>query len=646
MLELTKISKIMIFLGILSILISVFVNYYFFNHEQQLMAKTTEIVEHINNESIQIDLSLRVLNNIIQQLPESSTASDLPEALSDPYFKNRDYLEEQLIYIKENLEEFERLIDQSNLHIFRSYTENNQRLHAYAEDIATSANWLQKYSQQALTSQQYKSNSTAQMEYNVLRENISALSQLQKNVYNQAINYARLMVNSVFAILVFFVLFLSVIILKLLNKNIRYLTESIQLVERNDFDSNKLPSYSPLFAEDAHVIRLVTKIMDENAISNNIKNIVINTYDMDDMLHELFKIFNQFLNIDRIGVCFYDSINNTLIAESGVSKYSNILLGPGFSIHVEESSLLSIIKTKKGRINNDLEIAYKQKPHSKPLELITREGIQSNMSIPLLINNEVFGILFFSSTYKNHFTKDHLRHVTKIVNEISGFFNRAYLLKMVFSRFTYSFSSLVNERDYETGGHLDRMTRYSELLAEKLRQKALPTHEVHRHLILDIQRYAALHDIGKVAIPDHILKKPGKFEEHEWDIMKTHVNVGQNIFSELRHELKMFNKDFFKVAENIIAYHHERWDGKGYPYGLKDYDIPLEARIVALGDVFDALTSKRVYKKAFTIDEALSIIQESKGTHFDPVLVDILLENLDSVLAIYKTQDTAISASK
>ncbi len=639
MLKLTKISKFMILLGIVSIIISIFFNFYFFNHEQQLMAKSTEIVENMNNESIQLDLSLRVLNNILQQLPTPATPSDLPESLAVAYHKNLGYLMGQLNYISENLTTFEELIDQSHLNVFLSYNASNQRLHDYASEIELSLHWLDKYSQETIASQQSKSADSAQKEYHALRENIDTLSAIHKDLYNQSINHAKIMINGAFTLLVIFILLLSTIILKLLNTNIRYLTESIQLVEQNDFDRKKLPSYSPLFAEDAHVIRLVTKIMDENAVSNHIKNIVINTYDMDDMLHELFRIFNEFLRIDRIGICFYDSINKTLIAESGFSKYSNILLGPGFSIQAEKSSLLSIIKTKRGRITNDLEAAYKHKPQSKPLELITREGLKSNMSIPLLINNEVFGILFFSSTYKNHFTKDHLRQASKIVNEISGFFNRSYLLKMVFSRFTYSFSALVNERDYETGGHLDRMTNYSTLIADKLREKELPSHEIRRNMILDIQRYAALHDIGKVAIPDHILKKPGKFDEDEWEIMKTHVTVGQNIFKDLRTELQMFNKDFFKVAENIIAYHHERWDGTGYPHGLKAFEIPLEARIVALGDVFDALTSKRVYKKAFTIDEALKIIQESKGTHFDPVLVDILMENLDSILHIYHTQD-------
>ena len=639
MLQLTKISKLMIFLGILSILLSFFVNIYFINHEQSLISTTTEHIENINNETIQIDLSLRILNNIMHQLPTSTSSSDIPETLSVAYYKNRDYLENQLIFIQDQLSTFEELIDQSHLNFLSNYKEYNRQQHVYINDIEASVNWLQKYSQESIFAQRQKSDSSALKEYNILRENISILSKFHKEIYHHSITNARYIINIVFALFVFFILFLSLIILKLLNVNIRYLTETIQLVERHDFDREKLPNYLPLFAEDAYVIRLVSKIMEENAISNTIKNIVINTYDMDEMLQELFRIFNQHLNIDRIGICFYDSINDKLIAESGVSKYSNILLGPGFSINVNKSSLLSIIKTKKGRITSDLELAYKQKPTSKPLELITNEGIQSNMSIPLLINNEVFGILFFSSTVKNHFTKDHLRHVSKIINEISGFFNRAYLLKMVFSRFTYSFSSLVNERDYETGDHLERMTKYSTLIAEKLLEKDIPTHEIQRHMILDIQRYAALHDIGKVAIPDNILKKPGKFEDNEWEIMKTHVTVGQNIFRELRRELQIFNKDFFKIAENIIAYHHERWDGKGYPYGLKDYDIPLEARIVALGDVFDALTSKRVYKKAFTIDEALVIIKESKGKHFDPVLIDILFENLDEFLNIYNTKD-------
>jgi response regulator RpfG family c-di-GMP phosphodiesterase len=161
------------------------------------------------------------------------------------------------------------------------------------------------------------------------------------------------------------------------------------------------------------------------------------------------------------------------------------------------------------------------------------------------------------------------------------------------------------------------------------------THPVDRRMILEIERNASVHDIGKVGIPDNILKKPGKLTAEEWQIMKNHVMIGGEIFADLRRDLGLFEADFYKVPEEIVKFHHEKYDGSGYPYRLRGAEIPLVARIVALGDVFDALTSERVYKKAFSFEKALEIIRESTGTHFDPVVVEAFFNQVDEIKKIY-----------
>jgi len=178
-------------------------------------------------------------------------------------------------------------------------------------------------------------------------------------------------------------------------------------------------------------------------------------------------------------------------------------------------------------------------------------------------------------------------------------------------------------RDVETGGHIKRMSLYSQLLAS-----LYGLDEEECELIL----YAApLHDIGKVAIPDKILLKPGRFSDDEFAIMKNHAAIGAAMLQ---------SEDSFAVLEagRIIALqHHEKWDGTGYPHGKKGEEIHLYARIVAIADVFDALSSARCYKEAFEFDRVITIMQEESGKHFDPELLALFLKNVDQFIAIGNT---------
>lgn len=174
-------------------------------------------------------------------------------------------------------------------------------------------------------------------------------------------------------------------------------------------------------------------------------------------------------------------------------------------------------------------------------------------------------------------------------------------------------------RDNETGNHILRMSHISALLA-----KAIGWNEADCELMLNA---SPMHDIGKIGIPDHILLKPGKFEPEEWEIMKTHSAIGANI-------LDGDDSDLMRCAREIALTHHEKWDGGGYPNGLSGEEIPLTGRIAALADVFDALTSSRPYKKAWTIDAAVDLIKDNRGSHFDPELVDVFLEQLPEILKI------------
>lgn len=186
-------------------------------------------------------------------------------------------------------------------------------------------------------------------------------------------------------------------------------------------------------------------------------------------------------------------------------------------------------------------------------------------------------------------------------------------------------ASLAETRDQETGNHIRRTQLYVQLLANKLREHEKYKDELSPRLVNIFYKSAPLHDIGKVGIPDNILLKPGKLEYDEFEEMKKHTDFGFKAIEDAESE--MDGEDtFLKVAKDIAHYHHEKWDGSGYPDGLKGEEIPLCARLMAIADVYDALISKRVYKDAMPHKEAMKIIAEGKGTHFDPDMLDVFFE--------------------
>ncbi len=186
-------------------------------------------------------------------------------------------------------------------------------------------------------------------------------------------------------------------------------------------------------------------------------------------------------------------------------------------------------------------------------------------------------------------------------------------------------------KDEHTGAHIQRMSQFSAAVA---RQIGFNENETK-----SILHTAPMHDVGKIGIPDHILLKPDKLTADEWEIMKQHTTFGGNI-------LTGSEADYLKLGEVIALTHHEKWDGSGYPKGLSGKQIPIEGRIVAITDVFDALTSKRPYKEPFSIEKSFAIIEEGRGNHFDPAVVDAFFAVKEEILSIkeeYKTENVSLS---
>jgi putative two-component system response regulator len=209
-------------------------------------------------------------------------------------------------------------------------------------------------------------------------------------------------------------------------------------------------------------------------------------------------------------------------------------------------------------------------------------------------------------------------------------------------------ASLAETRDSDTGNHIRRTQFYVKVLAEKLKANPRFGGMLTDRYITMLFKSAPLHDIGKVGIPDRILLKPGRFEPHEFEIMKTHTSLGRDAIEHAEAQLGM-SVEFLSMAKEIALSHQEKWDGSGYPHGLAGDTIPLAARLMAVADVYDALISRRVYKEGMSHEKAVQIIADGKGSHFDPDMVDAFLdiqEEFRSIARRYADSDSDMEKKK
>ncbi|MBQ9701157.1 MAG: HD domain-containing protein, partial [Lachnospiraceae bacterium] len=261
--------------------------------------------------------------------------------------------------------------------------------------------------------------------------------------------------------------------------------------------------------------------------------------------------------------------------------------------------------------------------------------VETNLVINILLSLVIFGSVayFISSSYKNRTKalkyaeelKEYQATLEERVEEQTVEIKEQAATMVELQKNTVEgMATLIQSRDGYTGEHVKSTKKYVSMIVNYMYDNNMYAGIITKSYVKKIENAATLHDVGKIKISDIILNKPGKFTEDEYEIMKTHTSHGGEIVKDILG--KNADEELVQIATDVAKYHHEKWDGSGYPEGLKGKDIPLSARIMAVADVFDALISKRVYKEAMSIDEAFCILKQDAGSHFDPEIIDVFVD--------------------
>lgn len=385
------------------------------------------------------------------------------------------------------------------------------------------------------------------------------------------------------------------------------------------------------------IIEKLLKLRETMVTIDDIIKIMLQEYGVEETIRVIFenKQLKKYMGFNRIGFAKIDG--NDIVATVSFSDTKESWLPTGYRLSLEKSSLKKIMESRKIRVITDLEEYFENNRNSKSTEYILKEGFKSSLTMPLVKNDgKTIGFLFFSSFKKNGFGETEKMRAKSIAEIFSYIFEKNMLVEDLVTNTAVSFVKLVEGKDPETGDHIDRVAFYSEIIAKKCAEK-YPEMNITHQDIEKIRKFAPLHDIGKVGIKDEILLKPGKLSIEEFELMKKHTVIGADVIKNYQMNLEKYNYEFMQMGYEIALYHHEKWNGKGYPEGLSGNDIPLAARIVSVADVFDAISSKRVYKEAFGFESSVEMIKEMSGENFQPEIVEAFLDAIKEIRHVYET---------
>jgi HD-GYP domain-containing protein (c-di-GMP phosphodiesterase class II) len=335
-------------------------------------------------------------------------------------------------------------------------------------------------------------------------------------------------------------------------------------------------------------------------------------------------IAQQLTFLDRIAVALYEADTGFLKTFLSSDRDGKAPIAT-YRMELKNSpSLSAIAETRKPRVINDIDLALSG---SDLEQRIRRKGYLASYTVPMFFQDRFSGLVFFNASRKYVFKGAVIQHLNMlahllaltVMNDLSRIGTLTASIRIA--------TGFMRSRDFETGGHLERMAHYSRLIAMTIASERNLSDEYIEHLFL----FSPLHDIGKLGIPDRVLLKPGKLDDAEKALMMTHTVKGAEMVDLMVRNFDMGQLPLTAILRNLVEFHHEALDGSGYPKGLVGEAIPIEARIIAVADIFDALTSNRPYKKAWPNDEALAELRRLAGTKVDAACVEALAGNVREI---------------
>ncbi|MGE4279526.1 MAG: HD domain-containing phosphohydrolase, partial [Magnetospirillum sp.] len=338
--------------------------------------------------------------------------------------------------------------------------------------------------------------------------------------------------------------------------------------------------------------------------------------DADETLAFIHEEFSHFLPVDFLALLVAAPDRSRFVVERVHGKMLSKPLG-----QLSDPILEAVCHSRQPRV-------LSLHSHDSGLAALLRQfGLHTVLLLPLSSVRDGGALLLVGSDHAKAYGVDEKRFLHSIAAHVDSVLSRTLVMDSLIVAAVEGLAKLAESRDPETGNHLVRMSLYSALLAEEMTGDT--------HYARDIHRFAPMHDIGKVGIADSVLLKPGRLDDDERREMCRHPLIGGEVLRLSEERMAEEGRSVFRLGIEIAEAHHEKWDGSGYPHGLQGTDIPLSARIVAVADVFDALTSKRPYKEAWSIDRALETLRKDAGSHFDPDVVAAFERILPKVLEVH-----------
>lgn len=355
---------------------------------------------------------------------------------------------------------------------------------------------------------------------------------------------------------------------------------------------------------------------------------------LDEILVFIFEEFSSFLPIDVVAMLRGD-VKQEIMRVTHVHAKSKHALHEGDVIPIDNPVMQKLLGEISIISDDDIQSLVSGNEANRVFSSLHDMGMQSVIIYPLCIGSDEQALLIFASSEQGAYNTAHQELLNNITGQVSHAFDRTIGMESLVISAVEGLAKLAESRDPETGDHLTRMSLYSYILADELSKEGKYKEQISSGYVRHVYQFAPMHDIGKVGIEDKILLKPGSLSDDEWCEMKSHPVIGADVLRRCERQVNDAGYSMFKIGIEIAEGHHEKYDGTGYPHNRAAEEIPLSARIVAVADVFDALTSRRPYKEPWPVEKAIDLLHEESGKHFDPEIIHAFDRAYDRIMQVY-----------